>query len=373
MATRFWTARALLLSMGWMPLPLFAQDEDYDPDAGREVEVLHRQHFTVSGVVRLNSGVPPPEPIAVELLCDARLINQGFTDRKGGFTISVGTEPDAALLDASTSSRAPVSTDVGAWLSESRPLGPCHLRILVSGYRPQALALDDSGAFGVVDMGTIVLERLDGVAGAAISVTSYEAPRAAQKLLASAVREARRPRPNVETALEKLQAAVTLFPRYAAAWDLLGDCHWAVGAEEEARKAYEAALAADRDYLPPYGPLIRLAVDERRWADVDRLASVRLGLAPGAEVAYLHALALLELGTIESAERALEQARTDAGGERMPQVALIQAEIHIARGRFRQAAEQFEWFLSAAPDSLARPEIEAKLAAWRQDGKLAED
>jgi hypothetical protein len=362
----------LALAFGLASIPAPCQEGEENPDEGRQQEFLRRESSTVNGTVKLDSGMPPPEPVPVEILCEAGSVSQVYTDRKGRFTVLLGEASTAHMLDASAASPVASPVDVQAAYTPSSSHGLCQVRIFLSGYQPQIFELNDEGALGVVDVGTIVLTRTAGARGAAVSVTSYEAPKEARKLFESAFQDAHRKKPDWPKVLRRLETAVEIYPRYAAAWDLLGDSHLLAGSTPNARQAYEAAIGADADYLPPYAPLIRLAVMDGRWEDAERLAGERLRLAPGIEAAYFRALALYQLGSIEAAEHALDAARRSADAGRFPQIALVQADIHAAKGRFKSAAAEYAAFLQKAPESPARAEIEALLDGWRREGKLTD-
>ena len=361
---------ALAFTLASIPCP--GQEGEGDPDEGRQSEFLRRESSTVNGTVKLDSGMPPPEPVPVEILCEAGSVSQVYTDRKGRFTVMLGEASTAHMLDASAASPVAAPVDVQTAYTPSSSHGLCQVRIFLSGFQPQIFELNDEGALGVIDLGTIVMTRTAGARGAAVSVTSYEAPKDARKLFESAFQDAHRKKPDWQKVLRRLESAVEIYPRYAAAWDLLGDSHLLNGSYADARKAYEAAIGADADYLPPYAPLIRLAVMDSRWEDAERLAGERLRLAPGIEAAYFRSLALFQLGSIESAEHALEAARRSTDAWRFPQIALVQADIHAAKGRFKAAAAEYASFLEKAPESPARGEIEARVDNWRRQGKLTD-
>jgi predicted negative regulator of RcsB-dependent stress response len=358
---------------GLCAVAAYAQDGDVDPDEDRRMEVVHRQSATVNGAILLDSGSPPPEPIPVEIHCEARSVSQVYTDRKGRFTVILGEESTASMMDASASSQSSAPQGFHSWYGEGSPVGRCQVRVFLAGYQPEMMDLAEDGGISTVEIGTIVLRRLAGTHGAAVSVTSYEAPKEARKLFETAFREAHRKKPNLDAAIHRLSRAVESYSRYAAAWDLMGDCHLLKGDIRAAQKAYESSIAADPDYVPPYAPLIRIAVQDSRWEDVANLAGERLRLARSVESAYFRSLALYQLGSLELAEQALDIARRSPGAERFPQIALVQADIHAAQGRYRQAVAEYEAYLGKLPDSPARSEIEAIVESWKRSGKLVAD
>jgi hypothetical protein len=353
--------------------PAVLAQEEVDANEDHRLEVVRRQSVTVNGSVLLDSGSPPPEPIPVEIHCESRSVSQVYTDRKGRFTVLLGEESTANMMDASASIQSSAPMGLSSWYAEGSPIGRCQVRIFLAGYQPEMLDLAEEGGLITVEVGAIVLRRLAGSRGVAVSVTSYEAPKAAQKLFETAFRDAHRKKPNLDGAIHRLVRAVEIHARYAAAWDLLGDCYLLKGLIRDAQRAYESAIAADGAYLPPYAPLIRIAVRDARWEDVANLAGERLRLARGAEAAYFRSLALFQLGSVEMAEQALDLARRTPGSERFPQIALVQADIHAAQGRYRQAVAEYQSYLLLQPDSPARTEIEAIVEGWKRSGKLVAD
>src|SRR5260370_28579714 len=70
-----------------------------------------------------------------------------------------------------------------------------------------------------------------------------------------------------EDAQRELEKAVTIYPKYAAAWFTLGQIQEARKDVEGARKSYAQALAADGKFVSPYQQLALLAAREQKWQD----------------------------------------------------------------------------------------------------------
>ncbi len=143
------------------------------------------------------------------------------------------------------------------------------------------------------------------------------------------------------------------------------------GALEEACEALGHAIAADRDYAPPYSPLLRARADLGQWKQVSVIAARLQELAGGDEPQFFGALALWRMGMAVDAEAAVARARQTASGVYRPVLLLLAAEIHTAGGDWRRAAQDYREYLSVAGDSSARPDIERTLSAWETAGLLA--
>ncbi len=123
--------------------------------------------------------------------------------------------------------------------------------------------------FGV-NLGSITVgQGLDE--GLWMSATSYNAPRKARTAFVKGTTDLRKGR--IESAEKRLREAAALYPQYAAAWHGLGMALVKRGALEEACEALGHAIAADRDYAPPYSPLLRARADLGQWKQVSVIAA----------------------------------------------------------------------------------------------------
>ena len=107
----------------------------------------------VSGKVLLEDGTAPPDPVRIERVCGGQAVPEGFTDGKGRFTIELGSDPSAAMTDASIPTDADgnigggfmqdpfggVGTSSGG-LGRVNPLG-CQLRAELAGYESDSVSL----------------------------------------------------------------------------------------------------------------------------------------------------------------------------------------------------------------------------------------
>ena len=142
----------------------------------------------VSGKVVLEEGTPPPEPVAVDLICNGSLLSQEMTSRKGQFTFQLGSR-DSTYLDSSISRPPEAETfDAGAnrFLPHTRAgrtgrndfkevsgvnLKDCELRASLPGFSSDTVRLGLGTVAGhPEDAGVIVLRRRAQVEGTIVSL-----------------------------------------------------------------------------------------------------------------------------------------------------------------------------------------------------------
>ena len=75
---------------------------------------------------------------------------------------------------------------------------------------------------GALNVGALVLHRLDGVSGSAFSPTTLSAPRAATSAFHKGVEALLEEDSKHKQAIRHLEKAVRLYPQFAAAWWALG-------------------------------------------------------------------------------------------------------------------------------------------------------
>lgn len=150
-----------------------------------------------------------------------------------------------------------------------------------------------------------------------------------------------------------LRKALQEYPRYAAAWVLLGQVLEAGNRIEEARGACSRASGVDSDYTPAYLCLADVAAQLHEWNQTLDLADRALALAPVHDVYgyFYSAIAQFHLSHLSAAERnALETIDADHL-HRVPQAHLLLAQIYGAKHDLHGAAVQLRAYLRVAPSS----------------------
>jgi TolA-binding protein len=313
----------------------------------------------VSGNVVFQGGASPPEPVAIERICNGLSRREGYTDSKGQFQIEMGRpiEQDASQGDSRTGS--PTQSRVLGRASVS-PYEGCELRAILPGFQSTSVTLHMEDDFGQVRIGTIVLTRQGNVQGSTISVASLSAPKNARQAYEKG-RKAEFEKKFSE-AEKELSRAVEAYPRYAAAWFLLGEVHRVQLQLDRAVQAYSQAIACEPDFVSPYFALAIIAINQKNWPEVQRLTDrlIRLNEFAYPLAFYYNSAANYNLGRIEEAERSALKFQSMDTEHRTPEVARLLAKILEAKQDYAGAAQQLRNYLTLVPGSPHAAEITAE-------------
>ncbi|HEV2988718.1 MAG TPA: tetratricopeptide repeat protein [Candidatus Angelobacter sp.] len=328
---------------------------------------LQRQPIFISGKVLLDGGMTPPEPVLIERVCNGMARREGYTDGKGHFEFQLGQ--NNGIQDASESSVDPLQTTGMMGDSKSTQdsrriaqLMGCELRAVLPGFRSSTVMMRLEDNFGQLNVGTIFLRRMDNVAGSTISLTTMQAPKDARHAFEKAQKDlAQKKEQEAEKELDK---AVTVFPRFAAAWSLLGEVHEHQNLLDQAQKDYTEAISADPVFVNPYFGLASIAVHQKKWQDTVKFTAQLEKLNPFAyPIAYLYsAAANFYLGNLDAAEekaRKFESLDTD---HRRPDVALLLSNILEGKHDYAGAAQQMRDYLTRIPNAPNATALQAEVS-----------
>src|SRR5579862_315571 len=332
----------------------------------------------LTGKVMLDDGTPPPEPVTIERVCNGTPRAQGYTDQKGRFSFQIG-QTSGVLQDASeggpnfpgATQRSPSSifsginqpTRMGA--SDVR-LDNCDLRGVLAGFRSDNVILDGRHLLDDPDVGTITLHRLGNVEGSAISMTSLQAPPAARKAYDKARQLLRKEKP--AEAAKELQKAVGIYPKYAAAWYQLGRIRQQNGDVAGARQSFASAMAADAKFISPYLPLIELAAKSENWAELADTAArlIKLDAVDYPSAYFYHAIATLNLGQIEEAEKSARAGEKLDIQHQSPKLEQVLAMILARKKDYAGAIEHLRSYLLFASEAEDATQMRKMLDEWRR-------
>ena len=130
----------------------------------------------------VTDGGEPPERVLVRMDCGRGAVPQDYTDAKGRFSFEPGTNHTLVTVDASVSDAGAIGIYGGppAGVPGSRrgplELSGCLLQAELPGYRSDRMQLGKVRGLGGIDVGLIVLHRLEGLRGSTVSATSLAAP-----------------------------------------------------------------------------------------------------------------------------------------------------------------------------------------------------
>ena len=337
----------------------------------------------IRGKVTLDDGTTPAQLVTIERVCDNQTFPETRTNSKGRFSLAIGDGNAASGTDASVAAVSPEGRDVGQYVGREKlqmlmlgssrhvDLTGCELRAVLPGYRSDVITLGRRTAYDKPDIGMIVLHRLENVESTAVSITTLAAPKQAKKAYEKALKELLGTKPNPKKASKDLERAVSEYPKFAAAWALLGETRLAMGDDAGAREALQNAIEADAKYLKPYVPLVKLAMKSNHWEQAAQLADDVLRLNPHhKEIRYYHAVAGFQLGNMGAAEKSALAIKSGRGAQSFPLAHHLLGMIHPRQGDFPRAATDFRTFLKAQPDSPIAPDVRRQLSEWEALGVI---
>ncbi len=362
---------------------------------GQQQQGLNQPEFQrpiyLSGKVMLADGTPPGESVTIERVCWGERRPETYTDSKGRFSFQLGDKHSLAFADASTS---PASDDAfggagfnsGGFDSRGSPGAPavsafgrvdlsgCELRAVLPGYRSESVQLNQRSIFDKPDVGVIILHRIAKGHGISVSATSLAAPKQARKAYEKALKELRKKDAESrkpKKAAKELEKAVAAYPEYAAAWTLLGRTRLSINDKEGAREAFDKATKADPKYLSPYIPLLRMELQDERWAEVNLVSERLLNLNPHmTEVQFYRAVAAFNLGNMDLAEDLALDIQSSEGGKKFSGTHRLLGMIHARQGNFPLAATAYRDFLAAQPMGPMAKDLRRQLGDWEALGVI---
>lgn len=319
-------------------------------------DLATRRPIYVSGRVLIEGGLVPTEPIAIQRICNGGLRREGYTDNKGQFQFQLGeqTEQDVSESDSPDGNQRIMRSSGSANVTRFEG---CELRALLTGFRSSSVPLhilqDD---FGEVKVGTIALTRLSSAEGTSISVTSLAAPKEAREAYEAGKKAAIEKR--YDEAEQELMSAVRVYPRYSAAWYLLGEIR-RPRQPEQAKKDYSEAIAGDPQFVNPYIGLMLIAVDQKKWEEAQRATDQVIRLNGPALAFFYNSAANYNLGQLEAAEQSARKFMAIDIDHHKPEICLILASILQAKHDSQGAAQQLRAYLALVPNTPIADQLRA--------------
>ena len=325
----------------------------------------------ISGRVMVDDGAPPPETVVIERVCSGNARAEGYTDRKGYFSIDMGGER-GMFQDASDSGahyndiephdpQSQMSSGLGgATMSLQRYIN-CDLRANLPGYRSQVVSLANHGVLDNPDIGTIFLHRLGNVEGRLISAISLAAPKDARKAFEKGSDLAKKNK--LDDAMKNYQKAVDVYPQYAVAWLELGKLQAAKGQADTAHQSFDAAMQADPKYLNPYLELSRLALGAKNWRELADVTGRAVKLDPFdyPQQFFFNSVANYNLHDMDAAEKSAREAEKLDTQHHYPQASHLLGVILAQRQDYTGAAGEMRTYLKFAPGAADAATVRGQL------------
>ncbi len=338
-----------------------------------QLEQMPRTYF-LSGKVMMDDGTPPPEAVVIERVCGGMHRPEAYTDSKGRFSFQLGQSqqmlPDASVgstdMDPMGSANPQfggrtrsANRDIGGY--DTRMMG-CEIRASLAGYRSDVVSLAGRRSLDNPEVGTIILHRLGNVEGTTISATSLNAPKDAKKAYEKGLSAMKKQK--WEDAQTQLQKAVEIYPKYAAAWNELGDAFQRQNNAAEARKAYAQALSADPKYLKPYRQIAVLAMNDKNWQEVADTTSrlIRLDPVDYPDALLYNAIANVNLHKMDDAERSAREAVKVDTDHQYPRAEYVLGFILANKQDYAGALPLMKSYVQRSPDAPDVASVQQQIA-----------
>jgi Tetratricopeptide repeat len=338
------------------------------------------------GSVATDDGTALPNDMLVERVCYNRVRQSVYASSRGDFSMELGSMADSFLDPGSdrTSQYGVANNPPGTGILR-RELANCELQASASGFHPTIRSLVDfstlgsSTTMGTIDVGAIVVHRVEKIEGTTLSASPYKAPKDARTAYEKGLEAEKNGK--LANASKYFEKAVEIYPKYKDAWFQLGAVLQKENQVDAARTAYTHATAIDTGFLPPYLALASMAYDAENWAEVLSLTGHILDLdSPKhgdftgytldldrlnyADAYYYNSVANYRLDKFDEAERsALRAEHVDLLTiSRFPQLHLLLADIFARKNNYAVAIAEVRTYLELVPHPKNEEQIRKQLA-----------
>jgi tetratricopeptide (TPR) repeat protein len=314
--------------------------------------------FFFSGEVRLDDASAPPEPVAINRVCNGQSRFETSTDSRGRFSFRVDAgKNDAAQSDASENSAPPAGLmkPISAGSQDLMPviakLRDCEVQAVLAGYRSELVSIAVKSRSDDGRLGIITLHPLSRASVLTVSATTLEAPANARKAYDRGIDALAKQK--LPAASEEFTKAVKAYPKFAIAWYQLGLLCQKRNDAAGANDAWRQALASDPKYVRPYESLTALADHNQDWASSEAYSRAWIALDPeDFPGAYLYnAVANARLNHNEAAESAARAGLQIDKEHKVPRLNVVLALILLGKKDNAGAATYLRQYLALVPNA----------------------
>jgi tetratricopeptide (TPR) repeat protein len=265
----------------------------------------------------------------------------------------------------------------------------CEIRASAPGFVAGTVRLYDLPVGGGdVNVGKVVIDRVDKGDGKTLNAAAYRAPKDAVKAYEKAMSAVRSQK--YAEAEKWLEKAVQIYPQYSSALYDLGVVRQKTNDKDGAKAAFTQAAETDKKFMAPWLKLAEIAYKAQEWPEVLRLTEHIIELDPmgrtnttgyvldldpvnTGEAYFFNAMANYQLGKIEAAEKSALKAEHVDLLTRFPQLHLLMAEIYSQKGNYGSAIAEMETYIELVPGAKDAEPIKTRLAKLEElNGKPAE-
>lgn len=317
--------------------------------------------ISLSGKVVVDDGSVLTESALIQTVCNGRKRTETRSDLHGNFSFQLGSSLDASEnddFDANTPSR----TTLRGRPADRRDLRNCELQASLPGFVSDTIQL--AGRFSGLDnveVGRLVLHRVSSVEGFSISATTAQAPGPALKALAKGQQQQKNGKQ--DEAQKSFEKAVSIYPKFAAAWFELGRVQLQKNDPRGARYSFRQAIDADSKYLNPYLGLTQLAQREQNWQELLEVTDQLLALNPVSfpDVWLSNGLANYFLQSFATAEKSARRGLQLDPDHRVPGLEYLLGMVLLKKCDYAGAAQHLRAFLKLATTPAETAEAQKQL------------
>ncbi len=245
----------------------------------------------LSGTVSIDDGSILNGIADIQAMCGSALITVGHTDLLGAFRFQ-WDHPTSVGFDADQS---------GEFFAPSAPPVSCELSAKYAGFGSSHLNIDGPMGQQSLDVGNIILHRMEASGRTTINALSFKAPPQAKKNFGKGERLLTANK--MAEAVAEFSRALEIYPQYVDAWIALGKTQWRLGDNDAARNSFARAIGLDSKASVPWQHLGFIACEESKWEDAARYLDRAVRLDPASPASwYFDAIANYKLGHLEKAE-----------------------------------------------------------------------
>ena len=329
----------------------------------------------ISGKVVMQDGSLVLQNIAIQRVCGGISKTVAYTDSNGRFSFQ-WSDRNRIVTDAadagSGSSRNGDSGGFGNAQSAgganglaTDPFGSrmlnCELRASLAGFTSDTVKLFNRGIADNPDIGILVLNRIAGVEGSSISVTSMMAPKDARKAYEQGLHALLKNKPG--DASKDFEKAVAVYPRYADAWVELGKLRIAQQSIAPARAALMKAMESDPKLVAPYMELGLLAAKDANWQESGKYLDRAVELDPVdfPQIWYADAVANYNLKKYDAAEKGARAAVKLDPRHANPRAEYLLGLVLAEKRDYAGAAAELKTYMKLAPNAPDRARVQDQL------------
>jgi tetratricopeptide (TPR) repeat protein len=322
-----------------------------------------------SGQVALEDGSPPAVAVNIQKVCGGQASFAALTDATGHFSFKVGNGGEGTgTADAAQGAGQPADLmrPYGSASQYSMPitsgLRNCVLEAVLPGFKSERVSIAIKSTMDDTRLGTIILHPLSRASALTVSATTLQAPQNAKKAFEKGLAATRAQR--WDAAIHEFEAAVKIYPQFAAAWYELGLVRQNKNDLAGAHDAWKEAFAQDPAYLKPLEELTVLADRQGNWVESEKYSQAWIKLDPDDfPAAFLcNAIASARLNKMEQAERAARAGLAIDKEHRVPRLNFVLGLILLQKPDYGESAKCFRAYLEMVPNAKDAPAVRQQLA-----------